>query len=257
MSLEPVIVPEVVKGAINQLELFLSPGDPSPRDQGQQRYWQKVVTLGLQDLKEDKGPKDAKRTAKLSWRYLIGIRSGDALYATVNWENKMTGLSRGPEATVAFQAAQELRTLPEAAEKDKDYDPWVLTIPGLLTECFWLELKRGEGGDLVVPFFTSQALRRGNAYRLDKFLEIIRPLAEKRLEAEEDAKEPQADGTKFAEWCRKAQQRIDEEHNARLRTEGRRLMAEERRKKEQDRVASARQKVRNEAIQPPRQLDAE
>ena len=59
-------------------------------------------------------------------------------YATIDSEGKVTGLSRGPEATVAVRAAQELRTLPEAAENA--YEPWVLTVPGLLTECFWAEI---------------------------------------------------------------------------------------------------------------------
>jgi hypothetical protein len=245
MSLIPVQVPDNVKSAVTQIEFFLRPGDPSPRVHGHQRYWQRVLNLGLQDL-----AKGQMATAPAGWRYLIGIRSGDALYATIDSQGKMTGLSRGPEATVAFRAAQEIRTLPEAA--DIDYEPWVLTIPGLLTECFWLK-SPGGGNDVVVPFFTSQALRSGHAYSIDKFLKIMRPLAEERLRPEDDlrAKEGKRDEAKFADCQKQAEARIAEENEIRLRTEERRCMAEKRQEEQQKKAATTRQEASNAALGRP------
>ena len=75
MSLKPVQAPDNLRSAVNQIEFFLRPGDPLPRDQAQRRYWQQVMTVGLQDL-ADRGIAAA---VPAGWRYLIGIRSGDAL----------------------------------------------------------------------------------------------------------------------------------------------------------------------------------
>jgi hypothetical protein len=241
MSLIPVQVPDTVKSAVNQIEFFLRPGDPSPREQGQQRYWQRLTKLGLQELANGE-----MTIVPAGWRYLIAIRSGDALYATIDSQGKMTGLSRGPEATVAFRAAQEIRTLPEAS--DKDYEPWVLTIPGLLTECFWL--KSPAGDDVIIPFFTSQALRSGHVYPIDKFLKIIRLLAQERLRPDDDlrAKEGKRDEAKFAECEQQAKARIAEEDAMRLRTQERRCMVEKRREEQQKKVADARQDASNKAL---------
>jgi hypothetical protein len=245
MSLMPVEVPDNVKRAVDQIELFLSPGDPSHRERSQQRDWQRVMTLGLQDLANGQ-----MGASPAGWRYLIGISSGDALYATIDSQGKMTGLSRGPEVTAVFRAAQDLRTLPEAA--DNDYEPWVLTIPGLLTECFWLKSPGGDK-DVVVPFLTSQPLRNGHAYPIDKFLKIVRPWAEERLKPEDDlrAKEGKRDEAKFAAFEKQAKANIAEEDAKRLRTEQRRCMDEKRREEQQKKAASARQEASNRAFGRP------
>jgi len=82
---------------------------------------------------------------------VIGNRSGQALSATVS-QDKLVGLSRGPAVTAALNAARELRTLPEAA--NSAYQIRLLTIPGLLTESFWLK-SLGDKPDLIVPFATA------------------------------------------------------------------------------------------------------
>jgi hypothetical protein len=241
MLLQPEKDDKPVTNVVDRIELFLSPGDPSPRDQGQQRYWQKVFRVRLDAVKKDKLVPEIA-----GWRYLIGMRSGNALYATIDSKGKMTGLSRGPEATVAFRAAQEIITLPEAAKKD--YHLWVLTIPGLLTECFWLKSTDKKVPDLVVPFFTSQALRCGHVYGIDEFLDIIGPLAKARLDLERKAKEPGADKKWITERQKEIEKRITEQDKMRRRTEARRLLAEDRLKKAEKNAASTRQKARNAAI---------
>jgi len=105
------------KDAIDYIDAFLQPGDPSPRDLRQQQYWQWTFTLGLEEVERTKA-KLPDADAAVGWRYLIGNRSGQALSATVNRKNKLVGLSRGPAVSAALSAARELRTLPEAAEDD-------------------------------------------------------------------------------------------------------------------------------------------
>jgi len=188
--------PTKASETINQINFLLRPGDPSPQE-GRQRIWQKCHTLSLKALKEaaDKltetqdlnqfaGGLLAKAEAsEWCWRYLIGFSSRDALFATFDPQLKVTGLSRGPKATVAVEAARELRSLP--ATSDGEYRVRVLTIPGLLTEAFWLT--RESGGDpnnFIVPFFTSQELRGGHAYPAGDFFKLVADLANRRLSKE-------------------------------------------------------------------------
>jgi hypothetical protein len=165
---------------INQINFLLRPGDPSPRQQGRRRCWQKCFTLGLKTLQKAPSASDMIAKAKnsaWSWRYLISFSSHDALYATFDYQLKVTGLSRGPKAAVAVQAAGELRSLPEAS--GGEYTVSVLTIPGLLTEVFWLEWKSGNGPEnLFIPFATSQEdLRCGHAYSAEEFFTLAAKLA--------------------------------------------------------------------------------
>ena len=172
--------------AIDYIDAFLQPGDPSPDNLRQQQYWQWTFTLGLEEL--------AKANAKLpdaavGWRYEIGDGSGQALSATVDSKNKLVGLSRGPAVSSSLSVASELRTLPEAAEDD--YEIRLLTIPGLLTEAFWLKSLDNKP-DLIVPFSTAQKLRLGHPYHSEVFLNIMRPLAKDWLAGWTKVKEREA-----------------------------------------------------------------
>ena len=53
MSLENPKVPVATKKAIDYIDAFLQPGDPSPGDLRQQQYWQWTFTLGLEELAKD------------------------------------------------------------------------------------------------------------------------------------------------------------------------------------------------------------
>ena len=135
MSWKPIAAPVDVKKAVaDHIEAFLMAGDPSPSNQNLlRRYWQQVFALRLEDLAKangldkNKAADLLKKSREAGWRYLIGTRAGQALYATVDSANRMTGLSRGTKVSTILQAAVELRTLPEAA--DGEYELRVLTIP--------------------------------------------------------------------------------------------------------------------------------
>jgi len=254
MSIRPTSVPPEVKKAVEEhIQAFLMPGDPSPHDRNIQRYWQRVVALGLQvlatanDVDKNSASTVLVQSQEAGWRYLIGTRSGQALYATVDSANKMTGLSRGTKVNTLLQAAGEIKTLPEAA--DADYDLILLTIPGLLTESFWL--KSGDGkSDLIVPFFTSQELRSGHPYPAEKFLKIVTPLAQRQIASVKEvvAKEGSNPKTweKEADLRAEAKRLVANEDEDRIRALERRLVAEWLQKKRQERHREEQQKHQKE-----------
>ena len=124
----------------------------------------------------------------------MGTRYGRAAYAYVETAGggapEMASLSRGPEAKVALQAAQDLRKVKQVSEGN--YELGVMTIPGLLTEAFWLKWIPSKGQpddaskDLMVPFFTAQPLQPMLPYPVKEFLEKARELAVKRVKLFKD-----------------------------------------------------------------------
>jgi hypothetical protein len=243
------------KEAIDDIDAFLQPGDPSPSDLRQQQYWQWTFTLGLEELAKDNAQLPG---APVGWQYVIGNRSGQALSATVDASNKLVGLSRGPAVTAALNAARELKTLPEAA--DSDYEIRLLTIPGLLTEAFWLKSLEGKP-DLIVPFSTAQELRLGHPYPIEKFLKIMRPLAkdwqagwakvtkceteskkgqkEKPPVPRQDAAQPpagQETAQQLAGLRLAAETQLDDGRETQIRTKARQIMAEKRSRKEREKL---------------------
>ena len=106
---------------------------------------------------------------------------------------------------------------------------------------------------MLVPFFTSQALRSGHAYSIDQFLKVMQPLAAERLKLEGALrdKEGKRDETKFAEFEKQAKANIAKEDERRLRTEQRRCMDEKRREEQQKKAAGARQEASNRALGRP------
>jgi hypothetical protein len=171
--------PEKTLGIINQLNFFLRPGDPSPQE-GRQRVWQKCFTLGLPII--IKGDLNAAAAEVLDdskewcWRYMIGFSCQDALYATFDKTLRAVGLSRGVEAAAALEAALNLKSLP--GTETGTYVVRVVTIPGLLTEVFWLWPTAAQPGDgFVVPFLTAQDLRRGYPYKPQVFFDLASGLA--------------------------------------------------------------------------------
>jgi hypothetical protein len=245
MSLENPTVPDAVKDAIKYIDAFLQPGDPSLSDLRQQQYWQWTLTLGLEELAK---ANTQLLGAPVGWRYLIGNRNGQALAANIDADNKLVDLFRGPAVTAALNAARELKTLPEAA--DGKYQIRLLTIPGLLTEAFWLKSQDSKP-DLIVPFSTAQELRLGHPYPVEKFLKIMQPLAEAWLAGWAKVKEPKAQKQEFpkadpGDLRQEAEKRLDDEHETQIRTKARQIMAEKRSKEQQEKlVAKQRQLIKS------------
>jgi hypothetical protein len=181
--------PAAIQGAFDrQLTSFLRTGDPSPDARRGKPPAYQVFTLGLVPLSE--GRKLEDNVTSVSWRFLINSSSGGGLYATVaaraGEQPKVTGVSRGPKAVIALQANQDLRKLRQADTNEQKYELRLLTVPGLLTEAFWMKwIPDDAEKDLIVPFFTSQKLVPMHAYSIDEFVGIAGPLAQARLRAEE------------------------------------------------------------------------
>lgn len=147
----------------------------------EQHNMQVIYALGLQDLLST-GLKNAR---KVGWRFLAGSALRQAVAANLAQSGEeppqMTALTRGPEIASAIRAAQRVRDFPLAKDPQYEYELRVLKIPGVLLEVFWLKAK--SGSDLVVPYF-AQFCDKLNVMRVlqaDEFLDVVRPLVQKRL----------------------------------------------------------------------------
>jgi len=224
MPLKPPEISESLNQALERdIDVFLRGEDPSPRDRDTKRSWQEVHLLTLEDLRKAEFNRKPK-----GWRCLMSKGLDQGFYATFDETQKMTGLSRGPEASVALQADKNLRSLPQAAIGESEWH--VLAIPGLLTEAFWL---KSGSEEWVVPFFTSQELRCGYAYPLKDFLAIAAAMAKKQVDRlnalrseEEKKKRLETLGNRSKERRNDAEQRLKNEAEKRLKEEEKRMIAE-------------------------------
>jgi hypothetical protein len=149
----------------------------------EQHNMQVIYALGLEDLRAS-GLQNAR---KVGWRFLAGSGLRQAVAAnlaqTGNEPPQMTALTRGPEIASAIRAAQRIRDdFPLVKDPQYEYELRVLKIPGILLEVFWLKAKTG--GDLVVPYFAlfCDKLNVMRVLQADEFLDIVKPLAKKRLQ---------------------------------------------------------------------------
>ncbi len=196
MSLnDPKLSPSVRRAFDRNVTAFLRPGDPSPSDAPRGApYEQQVLPLKLEVLMKTLDAASLRETPAAGWRFLMGTRYGRAAYAYVETAGggapEMASLSRGPEAKVALQAAQDLQKLQQV--KDRNYELGVLAIPGLYTEAFHLKWMPSTdeaddaNNDLVVPFFTAQQFQPMSAYPVNVFLKTAQDFAVKRVKLFKD-----------------------------------------------------------------------
>jgi hypothetical protein len=167
--------------------------DPKPTDQttdtmllGLHKSFspQKVYVLGLQQIVSGASPGDDLFNG---WRYLKGIGPDMAVaalaYQQTGGDASFTGITGGPQIAKAVLAAEGLANLPNLP--DGTYETRLLSIPGLLTDCFWLRSQAG-GSDWVIPFDTvATGIEEKRIYLMDAFLALARPLAAARLAADQ------------------------------------------------------------------------
>jgi hypothetical protein len=165
---------------------FAGPSDPSLNTllyvHPEQHNMQVIYALGLQDLKES-GLREAR---KVGWRFLACSALRQAVAANLaqvrDEAPQMTALTRGTEIASAIRAAQRVREFAPAKDTQNEYELRVLKIPGILLEVFWLKARTGS--DLVVPYFAlfCDELNVMRVLEVDKFLSIVKPLVQKRLQ---------------------------------------------------------------------------
>jgi len=146
---------------------------------------QKVYVLSLDQIVNGPAPGD---DLFMGWRYLASIRPDIAIAALAfqrpGGDASFTGITGGPQTAKAVRTAQELPTLPNPP--DGVYELRLLSIPGLLTECFWLR-SQGGGSDWVIPFDTvAPGVQEKQFYTMNAFLTLARPLASARLAADQN-----------------------------------------------------------------------
>jgi hypothetical protein len=187
MSLiEPNPSPSAMLALFARWEDFAGPSDPSLNTllyvHPEQHNMQVIYALGLQDLMAS-GFKNAR---KVAWRFLASSALRQAVAANLaqvgDEAPQMTALTRGAEIASAIRAAQRVREFPPAKDPQYEYELRVLKIPGVLLEVFWLKAKTGS--DLVVPYFAlfCDKLNVMRVLQVDEFLDIVKPLVQKRLQ---------------------------------------------------------------------------
>ena len=140
----------------------------------------KVYILGLPAIQEMKPPTDDDYAG---WHFLALLAPNTGLSHHVSQKPGevplFAGVSFGRQAAGVLLAAQQITNLPGVPEGA--YQARMLSVPGLLTEAFWLKAT-STGSDLAVAYDSNApGLKLMYPYPLGMFLEILQPLAGKRL----------------------------------------------------------------------------
>jgi hypothetical protein len=146
---------------------------------------QRIYVLGLHAIAQGRG---VERARPMVWEFLVGGDGTPAVLVAIGdppgkETPRMTSLTRGPGASSQIEATRQVEALPQV--RRHLYELRRLRISALSMGAFWLKsLKKGVP-DLAVPYHTiHEKLKRMQAYNMDEFLSIVRPIAKKRLAAE-------------------------------------------------------------------------
>jgi hypothetical protein len=158
-----------------------------------------IYSVGLSTIVDPNGL--ARVDKPFCWRFLAGghktMTTADGCWATHDAYRspaKVMTTFRGPEAADVLTSAEQLNNLSElTTHPENQYELWVLRIPGLYLEAFWL--KSGTAGDLIVPYGLVtdinnnvavrgvEPLIKGRAYVVADFQQIVGRAAQQRLAA--------------------------------------------------------------------------
>ncbi|PWU07670.1 MAG: hypothetical protein C5B51_09550 [Terriglobia bacterium] len=167
------------RGLLEMIELDRSPtGLPEGLPQ-------QIYVLQLSDIARGRNLSSAKHAA---WRFYNGSFAGPAVGITVGEvksgrQPRMTSLSHGHSVQKTFQQVSQVEQLPQV--RVADYELRRLRVPGTVT-AFWLK-SHMEGKDLVVPIAENlRTLKYMKPYPAEQFLAILRPIALKRQQANDE-----------------------------------------------------------------------
>lgn len=143
---------------------------------------QRIYSLSLKALVKGKGVQAAKPVV---WEFLVGGQPKPAVLIAIGdppgkEPPRLTSLTREPVAAEALDATRQVERLPHV--RRHQYELRRLRIAALSIGAFWLKaLDKGQA-DLAVPYHAiHDKLKRMQAYTMDEFLAVVRPIAEKRL----------------------------------------------------------------------------
>jgi hypothetical protein len=156
---------------------FANNSDPAAGDLYKADQGHEVYVLSLNDLLGGAGLNAVKDAG---WRFISATAPG-GIGAVAHVSDGpdgtplMRGISYGPEVAAALRAAREVESLPEVAAQH--FELWVLRIPGVLVEAYWLKSSSGKK-DLIVPYLAGTTkLQLMKTYSVAEFLKIVRALA--------------------------------------------------------------------------------
>jgi hypothetical protein len=168
------------------LAKFLDPGaadklTPAALTSGEPGLPLETFTLGIEDIKSES---PLKRAHYVGWRYLLSTSANEGIVvdvpvSTTHRMPQVAALQRGPHAANILEKVRDLERLNDG---NGQYELALLNIPSLLVESFWLR-SLGAGPDLIVPFHSlNKRVVLMRPYKADEFIQIMRVLAERRLE---------------------------------------------------------------------------
>ena len=158
---------------------FVNQSDPVAGDLYNANEGHQVYLLTSKDLLAGAGLSAVKDAG---WRFIsTATPGGQGAAAHVSKRSDgtsgMRGISHGPEIAAAVRAANEIASLPQLAG-DQHYKLWVLRVPSVLVEAYWLKSPAGNK-DWIVPYLATCArIELMKAYPVKEFLDILRTLAQ-------------------------------------------------------------------------------
>ena len=159
--------------------------DRAPANLPREAFPQRIYVLGLKAIAKGRG---VERARPMVWEFLMGGGGTPGVLVCVGdppgkKPPRMTSMTHDPIASDAIRATRAVEALPQV-QKHR-YELRRLRISALSIGAFWLKSLDKGRPDLAIPYHAIQAkLKRMQAYPMEEFLSVLRPIAEQRHEAE-------------------------------------------------------------------------
>ncbi len=188
----PVPPDAVQKAADDGVHRFLSSDDRRlavlSGSSEAERWNQRVFLLGIKPVIG--GVALEKAAMAVGWRFLVRDSAGESVASYITepppgGAPRLASVSHGRRLAPYFDAAQKIEQIASAQPQTGLHELRTLTIPCLLIEAFWLVPETVAGG-LIVPFISMVPEFRGMpVLTVERFLEVCKPLAAERQEADD------------------------------------------------------------------------
>jgi hypothetical protein len=184
----PNATDDVFKAMEGGLAAFLEDDDPLrkilTRVQRGQREEIQVFTITLEDLASGNWQKCEYK----GWRFLAVDDDKNGVTVDVSAPingrpPKVVGVQRGPHAAKTIDALRAVDAPPGVPATDLTLA--FLSIPGLLTDMFWIRSKGGNGWTVAYRTLVKDFTRE-SSYTLQAFFNLAKPAAESRLRQHEN-----------------------------------------------------------------------
>jgi hypothetical protein len=145
-----------------------------------EEFFLPLYKLGLRDLQAGMGIDAAGK--QIGWRAVAcdhkgGVYLCDMSLATPSEPAAVISVTQGERAQKAYDDIRRYRAQPDLSGSEMRW----LSIPGLCTECVWMQPPAGQSETVQMMFTLDQQLLEQPQFPVASFVEIIRKLADIRL----------------------------------------------------------------------------